>query len=82
MLYLKLTYTLERTHLAKTCEAIEMNKLKILMNAFAFWNCAGNTHENPVGSQATYFAAKEVYDWLGTIELAHVDHIYCELHNN
>jgi len=52
------------------------------MNAFAFWNCAGNTHENPVGSQATYFAAKEVYDWLGTIELAHVDHIYCELHNN
>ena len=27
MMYLKLTYTLERTHLTKTCEAIEMNKL-------------------------------------------------------
>jgi dienelactone hydrolase len=24
----------------------------------------GNTHENPVGSQATFVAAREVYDWL------------------
>ena len=28
----------------------------------------GNEHENPVGSQATYLAAKEVYDWLGAGE--------------
>lgn len=28
----------------------------------------GNTHENPVGSQATYLAAKEVYAWLGVPE--------------
>ena len=25
----------------------------------------GNTHENPVGSQATYLAAQEIYNWLG-----------------
>ena len=24
-----------------------------------------NTHENPVGSQATYTAARTIYDWLG-----------------
>ena len=28
----------------------------------------GNTHENPVGSQATYIAAREVYEWLGVPE--------------
>ena len=28
----------------------------------------GNTHENPVGSQATYFAAQEVYRWLSVPE--------------
>ena len=28
----------------------------------------GNEHENPVGSQATYLAAKEVYEWLGASE--------------
>ncbi len=28
----------------------------------------GNEHENPVGSQATYVAAKEVYGWMGVPE--------------